>query len=565
MSFLTPTATSADVTWRPVTLGDQDPITGWYALNYPSTYTIKMLLLHKGQSLQVGAFGQYAKYPYTGLTTNPCGEIDKIVDSAGQTYLIKAVEQIWRLNNFDGYMVNLERLPMDADRNTASGTWHVDSTDSVTALQYRNKLLLDSYLTGANLLKDDGDTEASFITQFAHPDYPLPQIFLTKGVDLIFSVARGESPAEALMTRDKKPYAWKESVTITINCINKAGLTAINLLEQAEQEVRRVYGSNPTVTGYTVRKITRGKDTTENYISTVVYGLDLEISYWRLNDQYTATYPKISYGSGAIFDGDDVDPWTFVAGSGATATFSSLESDYYEIDVTDNPDDNSSYIYNTTSLGLSTTLYGNIRYRYAVTGTAKCTIYLLFSDTTSQTILSNGTATTMTVATVPLTTAKTLNDIVVYNASGVGEVFVDFLQVYAGDFVFPNVEKVELIPAIRDAELEVPGMIGSTLQGMGAPSATVEVDACLSMGSWKTPNTSFAVPGSIFLTITQALANNITWEWFDAGDFALRVRYSGRTPTFTLQADLDIVKLEFKEFYMGSRNTELESERFSLT
>jgi hypothetical protein len=625
--------TSADVTRRELVLGSQDSITGWYAPTYNET-TIPVIIRPRGSSLTIGGFGYYAKYPETIFIADVIYEGDQIVDAQGATYLIRLAEQEWALNNFVGYVCDAERLPMHVDRATSSGTWHLDSTDVLTSLQYLNKRVLDTYLSASNL-KKDGGASASYITEFANPDYPLIKVFQTKAVDLIFSIGRGTS--EPLMTRDKKPYAWKETVTILLNTINKSGITGANLLEQAEQEVRRIYESNPTATGYTVRRIQAGKETTQNFASTILYGLELTITYYRLDTNYTATYPKLSFNNGVIFDGDDLsafetcatfnflssgyidavpsdinkpvtcsgayigllrsydnsgrnwvisnqtsftisggDTFTVDTGTGVgtraawgtvSITLNSIEDDYYDlyVDATSRMSLGEIFLVNLDAVNLSSTLYPKIRYRYAVDGTAMAGIKLVFNDASTQTILSNGTATTLVVGTALINTAKTIEFIEISNSGGVGHVFCDFLQVYAGDFVFPNVESVKPSPPIRDASLEVPGMIGTTLQPMGAPSATVDIKCCLSMGNWQTPNTSFAIPGSIFWTISQNLAQGQLWHWLDCGDFAMRVRYKGQTPAFSYEPDLDTVNLTFIEGGSGSRNTETEAERFNLT
>jgi hypothetical protein len=531
------------------------------------------------------------------------------------------------------------------------------------------------------------------------------------------------------MTRDKKPFAWKETVSIQLNTIDKAGISGVNLLEQAEQEIRRVYNTYASAAGVSLRRIERGRETSENYGATVIYGLELTITYYRADTNYTAAYPTLSFNPGVTYECDDASAWTVAASAanfGSTSTGSgdgggnvnkmaacrfqanasttittinayvysgvggnmqaAIYSDtagapgvllansvtygitgtyawawrtfynfavavtsgtyYWLVLATDHTsmqygivtgvsnqycsiaqvfgswpaafgtgsynnykvavyagyagaalttltDDYfvfASYIAsgyanfsNTAPLNLSSALYKKIRWRYAVDGNAQIQIYLLFTGYDAghslawniasgyaQIVLNGGASSTLTVGSAAITTGKVVTTIVVANADNTGAVhtgniYLDFVQIYGGDKVFPNCEAILFNPPIRDAQLEAPGMVGSILQGMGAPSATAEIKACLSIGDWSTPSSGFTLPGSIFATVSQNLAQNPqSWVWLDCGDFAMRVRYTGKSPSYTLQPDLDMVELGFIEFYNGSRNTETEQERFSL-
>ena len=110
--------------------------------------------------------------------------------------------------------------------------------------RYRTKLFLEAYLTAGNLTKDDDATLISFIVAFGEPDYPITKVFLTKGVDLVFSIGDPTSTAE--IGHDQTPHHYNELVPITVTAINKTGITGEKLRQKAINELRRIAEENPT-------------------------------------------------------------------------------------------------------------------------------------------------------------------------------------------------------------------------------------------------------------------------------------------------------------------------------
>jgi len=110
--------------------------------------------------------------------------------------------------------------------------------------RYRTKDYLETHLTAGSLTHDDDVTAASFIVAFGEPDYPITQVFLTKGVDLIFSV--GDVTSTPRIGYDRKAYGYDEIVPITITAIDKPGITGEKLRWKAEAELRRIVEAYPT-------------------------------------------------------------------------------------------------------------------------------------------------------------------------------------------------------------------------------------------------------------------------------------------------------------------------------
>jgi hypothetical protein len=111
--------------------------------------------------------------------------------------------------------------------------------------RYRTKLWLDTYLSNANLLKDDGTTQVTFITAFQDPPYPMERVFfLSKDVDLVYSIDQPTSTPGGV-DWDGTTYKYREVVPVTPQTVTKQGINGNKLLWQAEAELRRVAETYP--------------------------------------------------------------------------------------------------------------------------------------------------------------------------------------------------------------------------------------------------------------------------------------------------------------------------------
>ena len=140
----------------------------------------------------------------------------------------------------------------------------------------RTKVFLDTYLTALNMKKDDGITVALFITAYGLPDYPLSRVFIDKAVFHIFSVE--EAQTSAILDSDHYPLGYKESVPVTMMCIDQVGFTATKRIWDAEHEFRRICEENPTGS---VRRITGSKPTPERLGSTWLWSITYAMDYVR--------------------------------------------------------------------------------------------------------------------------------------------------------------------------------------------------------------------------------------------------------------------------------------------
>ena len=138
--------------------------------------------------------------------------------------------------------------------------------------RYRTKVWLETWLTPANLTKDDGVTQVTFIVCFGMPDYPIERVFKDKNVDLVYAVDTPET--EPLPVG----VGYLENMPINIWCINKAGISGTKLRWKAEAELRRVAETEPVSS---LRTLTRLTDNEKNLGSTVLYSVTYNLRYKR--------------------------------------------------------------------------------------------------------------------------------------------------------------------------------------------------------------------------------------------------------------------------------------------
>jgi hypothetical protein len=545
-----------DVTKYTLNLGSADTITGWCSKSFASDSTDQeMIILNKGEYRSFGAIGLTANYDKTGYSLepyNPYDELTQTFEGVTRRFRVLSREPLAKGTDLIVYKYHLTELPVFyADQPSTSGTWNTTQYDA----RYKTKLWLDTYLSDAALTLDNNNTQADWITQWAYPEYNWERVFDTKGVELVFSIEyAGKTP---LLDFQKRIYAYTETVKIHINAVDKSGLTALNLIDKAVQEIEKELNTY----GYTAGSIRSLKTYTESSSNLSngqrLYGAIVELTYKRANEAYTATYPTITWGSDYIYDGTHTSggeegTWTLTQGSGSTATQTSNTTNGLEINCTVYNED--SYTNNGTALSYSPAIYPYFKCRYKTTGSAKIKIILVDENNHEQTALSETSASTWTLSTVAIDfdDSDSLIGFKIYQCDGVGSVYVDFLQVYKGTYTFPNV--IELTPpsATKDVIIPIPGMYGNVTQEMGAELVETEIVCDLDMEpsglSWKRPQTTTKTDDNNIDCFTDINLGSSSWEWLNIGNptYMFRVRLYRVEPNYN--GDSSLVKLFFREF-----------------
>jgi hypothetical protein len=277
---------STNVTLRTLTLGTQDATTGWYAKTFADS-TIKMVIQKKGSQLIGTNMGVYAKHTLSGFTQGVVVEGDEIKDSYLNYYEVHSTEDIPLADSLLCRECELVKLPIHYDRPATYGTGA-----TVDDPRKRTKAYLDpnwappGYLLTANLLEDNGTTQATFITCWDGADYPLKRVFVDKAVDLVFSIGRTTSkplshpayPAYGAVASSEGVYGYDEKLPIEIFTVDKVGITGENLKWQAERELRRILETYPFGTK---REIETFDHKNVDLGSLILHSLTVEFAYKR--------------------------------------------------------------------------------------------------------------------------------------------------------------------------------------------------------------------------------------------------------------------------------------------
>jgi hypothetical protein len=83
-------------------------------------------------------------------------------------------------------------------------------------------------------------------------------------------------------------------VSIELYAVNKSGVTATNLLEQFEQEIRRLFTANPTLR---LKALTSSKSDSIDLGYCYLRQKAINVKYERYNDDLTPSYPTVTFGA----------------------------------------------------------------------------------------------------------------------------------------------------------------------------------------------------------------------------------------------------------------------------
>jgi hypothetical protein len=122
--------------------------------------------------------------------------------------------------------------------------------------RYRTKVFLDTYLVGANMLKDDSATQMAFITTYSDPDYPMDHVFYDpKNRDLVFSIGQPRSTVAHKVDWDGTIKGYLEAMPVTVQTVKKPGMEGNKALWTAEAELRRIVETNPSGSYRSIRRV----------------------------------------------------------------------------------------------------------------------------------------------------------------------------------------------------------------------------------------------------------------------------------------------------------------------
>jgi hypothetical protein len=155
--------------------------------------------------------------------------------------------------------------------------------------------MIDTYLIANNIKKDDGVTNASTHTCFEDDKKAITRLLLVKNLDVIAVISRGQT--YTLYDSKRDPYAFNEKIKIEAFAINKSTITASNVLEKYEQEIRRIFTVYDAY--QTVKDINTITPNASDLGSALLYHTTITINYKRINDDYTNSGVTVTWGPSA--------------------------------------------------------------------------------------------------------------------------------------------------------------------------------------------------------------------------------------------------------------------------
>jgi len=269
---------------------------------------------------------------------------------------------------------------------------------------------------------------------------------------------------------------------------------------------------------------------------------------------------SISYGHGHLNDGDSLTDWAEVQ-DGNTGTTTVDHGDYLNLNVTVAGVGNDAYYWdNDNNLGLSTTTYTKIRWRYKTDGgSIRAKIVLEFNDASTQEVLADSNSSTFTVGSATITAAKTLDHIRLHADHATGDVWYDYVLVYKDDFTLPNCALgIDVTYPNRYHRLAVPGRLTNVAQQLGSDDLEVQIGCDLTLGTWT--RTGDDVDGQVFMDIAHNSSSE-AFQWLDTEREQLKVTLD--SPRFHRAAFgnslEDTVRLSFHEYRLSSGDNTLET------
>jgi hypothetical protein len=423
----------------------------------------------------------------------------------------------------------------------------------------KTKYYLEYYDAPANITKDDGTTQASYIYQFEKPPYPLKRVFFDpKNKDGIYTI--GTPDSDAVLDWKHEAYAYDEKVPITIDAVTKHGINGDRLRWKMEAELRRIVETYPLGS---IRSLTHmtplARDMGIFKLHTVTYNLRYKRPCWT----YTSDC-SLSYGGSFTYDGDRIT-------GGVEGDWDINDPSKGSYSITDAPgfmkvtrasgdvfvsNDDSTYAYADDH---------RVRCRYRTPGNAAKTKAQIELDGTpileTAEQYTNGTFKVVDKDLDTLGLSGIIDTVKLHASTVAGDVYYDFLQIYKDDFVFPNVVDLQFIPASRNVQIPVPGRIVDITQNLGAPCASITMQCDLDMSTqahrWK--RAGDVDDGDVFLDVAHNQSVAMPFAWLVWGNKQCKVTLD--EPTFDLRSGE--LRLTFHEYSDSNKASEYYYQRWS--
>jgi hypothetical protein len=278
------------------------------------------------------------------------------------------------------------------------------------------------------------------------------------------------------------------------------------------------------------------------------------------------TQPKISFGHGYCNDCSRTEgaDFTVTGGSGQTVTATwGYKGDYLDLNCTVSTGAAIYFVANGTNITVSTTFYPTAIFRYQTTNNAQARIEAVYSDTSVHTILNDSSSVGWTTAKTTLPTGV-LDHIRFYCNSGTGHVYYDFALVCAGQFSFPQWNRLVLELPNRFSNAKAPSKSTNRSNWMGADNAQVTLSGDIDdqNSEWVT---EYSTAAAILYNIYHR-ANIEPFQWLNSDRGAFKVVVDNvQIIEDTNAAYKYSYTAQFHEYSIVNKTNEFFQERFGLT
>jgi hypothetical protein len=252
--------------------------------------------------------------------------------------------------------------------------------------------------------------------------------------------------------------------------------------------------------------------------------------------------------------------WQLIEDGQTLSTPSEQYGDYVRVTASGSAGNEAGYINNFTDIGISTTTYPTILWRYKTSDpSVKAKIVVEFSDTNTQEVLADASSTTFTTGSTTLTTAKMLDHIRLHCDHATGSVDYDYVLVCQGIFTFPNATyDIRGVIPNRNVYLDLPGRQTAVTQQHGSGNFIYYIGIDLLQGIWTRSVDNIA--GEVFYDICGE-APSEPWQWFDSEREQMKVTLDPITWTRggSNQGRMDRMDLTLHEYRLSDGDNAFET------
>lgn len=224
------------------------------------------------------------------------------------------------------------------------------------------------------------------------------------------------------------------------------------------------------------------------------------------------TAPTITYGHGYLTDCDDATGWVKTENGQTLAAISVDYNDVFTIEATGSAGAKIGYYSypdegGASNINIASNTYQKAVFRYKTSDSSiKAKIALVFSDASTQSVLSESSSTTWASGSADITGSKIIDHIRLHTNKAVGYVYYDFALLTRNIFTFPQFANVSMLGPKKTVELDILCKDAGNIQHLGMKSPLIQLEGMMDTATgWGTPDGEY---------LYYLLRDHDRWQWF---------------------------------------------------